>query len=225
MRRVFLVLLVLLLMAAAAATAWFVATRPRLTESEAQVLVASTLVQEVPESFLVTGTLEYVTRVERSRQRNFVAVPGRMELPLGTTRVSARVPGRVSYGFDVRDLRPTDVRLRGDTVEVRLPPLTVFSVEADLDEAEISTDEGWGPMLSPRGYLEERQALRAVRPRMRERAERHLERNGEPERNAARAAAAMLRPAFAAAGYDRVVFTFVVGEGRALTPPSPPEVP
>ena len=222
-RNALLVLLVVLLMAVAALSAWFVATRPRLTESEAQVLVASTLVAEVPASFLVTGTLEYVTRVERSRQRNFVAVPGMMELPLGTTRVSARVPGRVSYGFDVRTVRPADVRLHGDTVVVRLPALEVFSVEADLAGAEVRTDEGWGPMLSPRGNLEERAALRAVQPQMRTRAERHLARSGEPERNAARAAAAMLRPAFRAAGYDRLVFTFISADGRALTPPSPPE--
>ena len=226
MRNALLVLLVLLLMALAAGAAWYVANRPRLTEAEAQVLVSTTLVDEVPSSFLVTGTLEYVTRIERSRQRNLVALPGVMELPLGTTRVSARVPGRVSYGFDVRSLRPADVRLRGDTVEVRLPPLTVFSVEADLAGAEVQTDEGWGPLLSPRGYLEERAALRAVRPQMRARAERHLARNGEPERNAARAAVAMLRPAFAAAGYDELVFTFVTTDDRALTPPSPlPEAP
>ena len=223
LRRLLLLFLVVVLMAGAAAVAWYVASLPRLTAAEAQMLISTTLVQEVPESFLVTGTLEYVTRVERSRQRQLVALPGVVEVPLGTTRVSARVPGRVSYGFDVRALQASGVRLRGDTVEVRLPPLEVFAVEADLARAEIQTDEGWGPMLSPRGYLEERAALQAVRPRLRSRAERHLIQSGEPERHAARATAAMLRPAFVAAGYPRVVFTFVVDEGRTLTPPSPSE--
>lgn len=220
-RKSLLALLVIALVATAAGAAWYWASRPRLTETEARSLISTTLVEEVPEQFLVTGTLEYVTRVERSRQRQFVAMPGVVEVPLGTTRVSARVPGRVHYGFDVREVDVDGLRLRGDTVEVRLPPLEVFAVEADLENAQIRTDEGWGPLLSPRGYLEERAALQAVRPRLRSRAEAHLVRSGEPERNAARALALMLRPGFAAAGYPDVVFTFVVGEGRALTPPSP----
>jgi hypothetical protein len=220
-RKLLLALLVLVLVSTAAVVAWYAASRPRLTDTEARALISTTLVQEVPEQFLVTGTLDYVTRVERSRQRQFVALPGMVEVPLGTTRVSARVPGRVHYGLDVRAIGVDGLRLRGDTVEVRLPPLQVFAVEADLENAEIRTDEGWGPLLSPRGYLEERAALQAVRPRLRSRAEQHLSRSGEPERNAARALALMLRPAFTAAGYPDVVFTFVAGEGRALTPPSP----
>ena len=51
------------------------------------------------------------------------------------------MPGRAAYGFSLRSLSPSDIRYTpAGEVVVTLPPLTVFSAEPVLEDAEVSVD-------------------------------------------------------------------------------------
>src|SRR5687767_14231548 len=121
------------------------AVRPGLTEEEVDSAVLMTLVRESGASFLVTGTLEFGTTVERENRQRLVVPLTPFDMQIGTTRVRVRLPGRVGYGFDVRELGSDDVRLAEDGfVEVDLPELAVFSVEPILERAEVRSEAaGW----------------------------------------------------------------------------------
>ncbi|MBZ0089539.1 MAG: hypothetical protein K8H90_04090, partial [Thermoanaerobaculia bacterium] len=75
-----------------------------LTEQQVRTTVISTIQTEVPERFLVTGSIEMgaTTTSERTTQ----LLPGILNLEVGRTTVTVRVPGRASYGVDLRDLKP-----------------------------------------------------------------------------------------------------------------------
>jgi len=90
--------------------------------------VITTLQQESAEAFLVVGSLDIVATVEASSHKQWLGID------LGTTTARVRVLGRVYYGFDVRALQPTSIRLTTDrVVEVMLPPLTLYAVEPNLE--------------------------------------------------------------------------------------------
>jgi hypothetical protein len=131
---------VLLLIGAVGLFLW--SSRPRLSETDIRDVVYSTIQRESPESFLITGVLEVTatTRVENTR----TLLPGVMGIDLGTTSATVRVPGRVSYGFDVRQLTPAMIRvLPGDTIEVTVPEPVLYSVEPNLEQMEVETQRGW----------------------------------------------------------------------------------
>lgn len=212
----------LVLVALVAALVWAVAAlRPRLTEEDVQTAVVTTLAQEAPASFLVTGTLTFATTVEGRSSKTLL--PGLLNVDLGTTRSVVRVPGRVAYGFDVRALRPQDVRFTEEgVVELTVPALTVFSVEPELERAELQTEVGWARLHASSGQEMERLALQRVRPAMRASAEGHLARSETPALNAATALARMLTPPLEAAGLAAPRFRFRVGDGAVLELDGPP---
>ena len=116
--------------------------RPRIEERVIRRSVISTIQSEAPASFYVTGVLQLVATSEVEDTR--VLLPDLLPLNLGTTRATVRLPGSVSYGFDVSYLRPDHVQVNDDgTVNVTLPDLQVFSVEPNLNAMEIQTDVGW----------------------------------------------------------------------------------
>lgn len=209
----------------AVALAWAViALRPRLTEEEVQAAVVTTLAEEAPASFLVTGTLTFATTVEGRSEKTML--PGLLNLDLGTTSAEVRVPGRVAYGFDVRALRPEHIRFTEEgVVEVAVPALTVFSVEPELERAELQTEVGWARLHASSGQRMERLALERVRPAMREAAERHLARSESPRLNTATALARLLTPPLGAAGLASPRFRFRLGDGAVLELDGAPEAP
>ena len=210
------------LAAALVAAVW--ALRPRLTEEQVQTTVVTTLAEEAPASFLVTGTLTFATTVEGRSEKTLL--PGLLDLDLGTTRAEVRVPGRVAYGFDVRRIRASDIRLTGDgVVEVDVPDLAVFSVEPELERVEMRTEVGWARLHSSSGQRVEQLTLRQVRPAMRQSAERYLGQSESPRLNTAEALARLLTPPLQAAGLPAPRFRFHLPNGAVLELDGPPALP
>ncbi len=199
-----------------AATRWLSVPVPRVTEEQVRHAVIAAIDRESPEAFLVTGqlTLRVTTRVENTK----TLLPGILGLDLGTTRATVRVPGRVSYGFEVDSLRPEMVRMLEDgMIEVQLPPLAVFSTEPDLGELEVETARGWARLGSGREQVE-RRALVLVEDAMRNQASHHLRTSYQPRLNAARALRRLLAPALQGLGMEAPAFQFRIGEDVVVTP-------
>ena len=185
--------------------------RPRLSEEAVREVVVSTIQREAPASFYVTGALELTTAVTvRSQKRLFPDALGGLDL--GTTETTVRMPGRVSYGFDVRQLRPEAIRVLPDgVVEVTVPELSLYAVEPELERMEMRTSVGWARMRSSSGERVERHALGQVREAMEEQGRRHVGRATEPRLNTAAALERLLTPVLEAAGIADPHFRFKVG--------------
>ncbi|MDX1438287.1 MAG: DUF4230 domain-containing protein [Rubricoccaceae bacterium] len=191
--------------------------QPRISEEKVESTVLTTLARESAASFLVTGALTFATTVESRSTRT--VLPGILNLDLGTTTARVRAPGVVSYGFDVRDFESGDIRyLDNGVVDVRLPDISIFSVEPEMESLEIETEVGWARLYRGSGREREQVALREIRPRMRSAAEQYL--TNQPagaQRNTAEALVEMLTPVLETAGLEDPQFTFRFGNGEVLT--------
>jgi len=200
------------------------------SQATVQRTIVTTVQQEAPASTLITGQLSMTTTVEVDSTSSLTptwltsvirtAQPQLIPLTLGTASAQIRVPGTVSYGFDVRDLTPDMIRLvEGNLVEVRLPALDVQSVEPDLRRMEMQTaSRGWMKMFT--GDMEEevrKNALSQVQEAFRTQAEVRLNTTNQPGINTARALQAMLTPPLQAAGVDSPQFRFRIREDLVLT--------
>lgn len=201
------------------------------SESRVRRTVITTVQEEAPASFLVVGTLDlratvdidsaqyatpdWLTTVLRYGQ------PALLPMLRGSARATVRVPGRVSYGFNVQQLKAGMIRVEDDgTIAVDLPELSVHSVEPDLARLRVkSSTDGWMRVF-PSAVPEEvrTKALSGVAPAFRTQAERHLATATQPRVNTARALEAMLTPPLTAAGVDRPRFRIWVGERLTMTP-------
>ena len=189
---------------------------PAVSEETVQTSVWTAIQREAPEQFLIVGTLEIGTESEATSTTRLL--PGMLDLPVGQTTVRVRVPGRASYGFDVRRLRPRDVRYTEDgVVVVTLPALSVYAVEPRIEDAEISAAAGgWQRLSRAPERAAVRSALAQVRPAIRRQAEAHLATDDQPARNAARAVERVVRTPLEAAGVRGARFRFVVAPGDTL---------
>jgi hypothetical protein len=198
----------LLLIGAAGLYLW--SARPRLSETEVRDVVFATIQRESPASFLITGTLDVTatTRVENTR----TLLPGIVGIDLGTTSATVRVPGRISYGFDVRELSPDMIRLLGgDTIEVTVPDPVIFSVEPNLEAMEVETRRGW-LRISQRTENQVRgRAIELVQATLRAQGAAHLRDSTQPRINTADALYEMLRPPLIAAGIENPQLRFRIG--------------
>ena len=185
-------------------------SRPRLSQTDIRDAVYSTIQRESPASFLVTGALEVTatTRVANTR----TLFPGIVDIDLGTTSATVRVPGRVSYGFDVRELSPAMIRvLEGDTIEVAVPEPVIYSVEPNLEQMDVETQRGW-LRLSQRTTEQVRgRAIQLVQQALRAQGEAHLRGSSQPRINTADALYEMLRPVLIAAGMEDPQIRFRIG--------------
>ena len=187
-----------------------------VSEEEVESAMLSTLQSEAAEDFLVTGRLSSSLSGSSARRWRVRL----LDIETGRAEVGVRVPATMTYGFSLSDLAPGDLDFQeGGVVEVRLPRLSVFSVEPELEEADIDIDLSGQARLTP--SLTERtleQTLRRVRPALREQAEAHLESSDQPALNTARTLSRMLATPLEAAGVDvaSVRFRFVVAPGDTL---------
>jgi hypothetical protein len=204
-RGLLVVLLILGLVGAAVVAVWRLV--PRVSEETVRQTVLSTIQREAPASFLVTGTLDATATVTVRNTKTLL--PGVLDLSLGTSRTTVRVPGRIGYGFDVRTLTPEHVRVGEDgTVEVAIPDLRVFSVEPNLGAMQVQTRRGWARSQAGAEALEA-EALRRVQTALRQQGNAYLRgRAVQARTNTAEALEAMLRPALAAAGVAEPRFRF-----------------
>ncbi len=201
------------------------------SEATVRRTVITTVEEEAPASFLVTGTLDlqvtvaldssqYLTPDWMTRMLQMTQ-PGTLALLRGRSRAEVRVPGRVSYGFDVQALTPEMIRLSGDeVVELELPRLSVHSVSPELPRLEVRTSNaGWMRVLPSDANDQVRAAaLSAVEPAFRRQAERRFETATQPRLNTARALETMLRPALQAAGLSAPRFQVRVNDRLVLQP-------
>lgn len=210
-----IVVALVLLGLGAAAGLWL--ARPRLTEEEVRTAVVTTIQREAPASFYVTGYLDIVatTTVENTK----VLLPDVLGLDLGTTTSTVRMPGRVSYGFDARVLRPEMIDLRDDgVIQVTLPPLSVYSVEPDLERMEVETSVGWARLYRSSGRRVEQRALRAVEDVLRRQGTAHVQSSTQPRLNTAEALVTLLTPVLKAAGLAEPRFRFQIGPEIVVEP-------
>lgn len=228
-RTAFGVGLLLGLLGAVAAGLWWQAADTR--QATVQRTVVTTLQEEASASFLVTGTMtmsvtvridssqfltpSWVTSVLRHTQ------PGALPLLEGGSETQVRVPGTVSYGFNVQQLNDSMVTVGEDgQVGVLLPSLAVHSVAPDLGQLEVKTQSrGWMRLL-PSGAPDavRTEALATVEEAFRAQAEEHLETATQPRVNTARALKKMLRPPLKAAGVDSPRFRIRVENDLVLEP-------
>lgn len=185
-------------------------SRPRLSETDIRDVVYATIQRESPESFLITGALEVTatTRVANTR----TLLPGVVGIDLGTTSATVRVPGRVSYGFDVRQLTPAMIRVHeDDVIEVTVPEPVIYSVEPNLEQMEVETQRGW-LRLSRRTVEDVRgRAIRLVQQALRAQGVAHLRASSQPRINTADALYEMLHPVLIAAGVEDPQIRFRIG--------------
>lgn len=187
----------------------------RITEAQVRETVTTTIQAERPDAFLVTGTLDMTATVTKATRQVFL--PGVFDVDLGTSEATLRVPGKAAYGFDVRTLRPQDVRLLdGGIVEVTLPALSVHTVEPDLSRLEVQTRRGWLRSSQSVDRMEA-QATQQLTAALRRQAEAHLAGSAlQARQHTADALAAMLRPALVAAGMEAPRFRFRADEGVTI---------
>lgn len=205
----------------------------RQSPSEATVrrTVITTVQEETPASFLVTGTLD-VTVTVRVDSSQFLTPgwltglllqtqPSVLSMLEGRSATRVRVPGRVSYGVEVEKLTPSMIHLSDrNVVGVDLPELAIHSVEPNLTRLEVSTStEGWMRVLSS-GMNEEvrRSALAGVEGAFREQAQRRIDTAMQPRINTARALETMLRAPLQAAGVQSPQFRIQVGDRLVFHP-------
>ncbi len=187
-----------------------------LTEEELRSVVQTQIQQEAAEGFVVTGRLSSSLSGSSARRWRLKL----FDIETGRAEVAVRVPATMTYGFSLDAFDADAIRFREDgVVEVVLPPLSVFSVEPELEEAEVDIDVSGQARLTP--SLTERtveQTLRRVRPALREQAQAHLRDSDQPAVNSARALRRVLAAPLEAAGVDldAVRFRFVVAPGDTL---------
>lgn len=197
-----------------AAFALWVGRPSLLTEEEVRSTVLTTIQSEAPERFLVTGVLRSGVSTEGARRWR---VPV-LNLEAGRSTVRVTLPGRMSYGFSLDALDPADIRfLDGGIVEIRMPELSVFSVEPILDSARVSVATTGAGRVSPQLSARTLEStLRRVRPALREQAEAHVATAEGPALNTAEALAAMLGTPLEAAGVEGARFRFLLAPGDTL---------
>jgi translation initiation factor IF-1 len=195
--------------------AWWWAQRPALSEKKVQQAVVATLQREAPSSFLVTGKLQ--TTVISTITNDKIFLPDMLDLNVGTTETTARVPGTIHYGFDVGALRAENIRVGpGDTVTVTLPELSLHSVEPNLRRMQVRTESGWTRNYDDSRSRTREAALRVAQDALRDQGRKHLQDSRQPRYNTARAMEAMLTPVLKAAGARDPVLRFRrEGEGSA----------
>jgi hypothetical protein len=208
------------LLLAAAASAFVLVSRllqwrPQLTADEAAELATATLQRESREAFVITGVLDITVHTQVTNVRRLF--PGLLDLSVGTVESTVRAPGRVSYGFRVDALSRESFSVHGDTIEMDVPPVQVYSVEPALDAMEVSTTAGWLRVRESTPAEVQQRATALVTDALRRQAEQHLGSSEQPGIHTARTVAELLRPAFQAHGIREPVFLFRIANGLSYT--------
>jgi hypothetical protein len=186
---------------------------PVLTERITAEQIHAAVQREADTTFVVSGYLEVVATVRSQDTR--VLLPDLLNVPLGTTRATVRVPGRVAYGFDLGAVTPQMIRVRGDTVEVDVPPVSIFSTEPDLSRLEVETTTGWArrPVTAQEA---ERRAVQMLVTALERQGEAHLASSSQPRVNTGRALQALVSRVAAGLGMPAPVVRVRLGDGMVI---------
>lgn len=172
----------------------------QLTDHQVQSLVFATIQAEADTTVLVTGyyDLDVTTRVQDNK-----ALWG---ISLGTTEVNVRVPGRVSYGFNMGQFSTNDIRIAGNEVIVTIPPPEIWSVEPHLDQMQMQTEVGWARLQAYSGRALEQLAIRRLPEEFRRVASERMKSNNQPMKNTELALRKTLAPVLKSVGIENPVF-------------------
>ncbi|MFO8233531.1 MAG: DUF4230 domain-containing protein [Longimonas sp.] len=219
-------LLALFLVALGAGLAWWVRGP---SEADIQRAVVSTVQEEAPSAFLVTGILsiqvedqvaytESVAPEFYQTMRRYGMAPG---VDLVTAEAQVRVSGRVTYGFSVYDLTADRIEKQRDgSVRVAVPSLQVQTVAPDLETLEVKTESrGWLKLFS--GDMEATardEAMAGVQKAMRAQAEQRIREGAQARANTEEALEAMLTPPLRTAGLADPQFAFHFQQEDATGP-------
>lgn len=209
---------VLVVSVVAAVIFWWRA--PRLTETQVRQTVVTTLQSEAEASFLVTGVLT-ITATSTAERTDYL-LPRSFRMRLGSTQATVRMPGHVTYGFQVDALRPEMIALAPTgIVTVTLPPLQPYTVDANIDDLQVQTTTGgwqrWTSDVAQQDAVRQ-QAMRSAYSALRLQAARHLETATQPRIHTSRALEKLLRPVLEAAGVEDPHFQFEIAPDVHVTP-------
>ena len=179
--------------------------------------MVTTIQRESDASFYLTGALDIVATTTVSNTRELL--PGLLNVSLGTSRARVQVPGRVHYGFDVRNIKASDIRLIGDTlIEMNVPIPRVHAVEPNLAELKVWTDKGW-LRTDASARRAERRAIGLINGALMRQANAHIAQSVQPRVNTAKALEHLLTPVAQSMGVRKPVFRFIIGESIVVEPP------
>jgi len=184
-----------------------------IAPEEVRERIVATIQSEAKESILITGSIDLTGTVTVENVRTLL--PGVLDIDLGSSRATVQVPGRVYYGFDVRELDRDKIRIRGDTIEITVPQPRVISVDANLQELRVWSAKGW---LRSSQSLQtvERTAMQRIDNVLARQAAQHVATSAQPRVNSAEAIRRMVRPVVEAAGITNPVFQFQLTERLTL---------
>lgn len=184
-------------------------------EARVQAVVLTTVQQEAPASFFVTGS---VALPAGSSIPHTTVQPVPPYLPpanSGSTSAEAHLPGTVTYGFDVQELTADHIRLDADgVIHLSVPPLQVFSTEPDLGRVQVAFTHVWRAWLTQQdGRAAEGDTLHAAQRALRMQAAQQLQEAHEPQLNSAEALRHLLLPTLQALGIARPAFRMQMDSG------------
>lgn len=179
----------------------YIKSRMRLTDEQLEARIISTIQSEAPRSFLVTGSVDLTATVTVTNAKTLL--PGLLDVNLGRARAMVQVPGRAYYGFDVRALDGSRINIKGDTVSIEIPRLTVLSVDSNLEDMRVWSGKGWLRSNASRTNVEQ-SALKRVDGALRRQAEAHVAMSTQPRVNTADAIKKSLTPVLRASGVEPV---------------------
>ncbi len=186
---------------------------PRISETQVHDAIQAAVRAEADTAFLITGYVDLSAAARSINTR--VLLPNLLDISLGTTTATVRLPGRVAYGFDVEGLTPEMIRAYGDTIEVELPIVRIFSVEPDLSRLEVETRTGWARAATT-AQQAERRAVQLLGEALRQQGEAYLQGSAQPNVNTARAIRRIAGPVVVALGIAEPHFRIYLGEGLLL---------
>ncbi|MBN8589757.1 MAG: DUF4230 domain-containing protein [Rhodothermia bacterium] len=166
-----------------------------LNNQQLREVVVSTLQVEADTTYLVTGYLGMEVTKKIVDEKTLWGIP------MGTTEVQVRVPGRVTYGFPIGQLRADDIEINGQNITVYIPPVGVFSVEPELAKMDIQTKLGWARFQAFSGKHLEHRAIKSIPAEMRQIGEERLiKAESKASENTVKAIRRILVPVLSAAG-------------------------
>lgn len=173
--------------------------------------------------FLTTGRV-YVTGTA-TLARDDLIIPSLDRRSISGDTLLVRVPGQVSYGFDITRLARDSVQLLPDgSVLVGVPPLTPARATTFLDKLDVRTRRGWMRVAQVQSALAPATRVRLDRA-LADAARQVLRTSRQPRMYSAHLLEGMLAPAARAAGEPRPRMRFRFAPAApipARASPSPP---
>lgn len=102
----------------------------RVTQHDVRQAVITRILDEQQDAFLVAGYLDVAAEFTEENTKYLFPEYFEDMISLGTTRSRVRLPGRATYGIDLKRIYPASITLESDSIVViAIPGLEIKSVE------------------------------------------------------------------------------------------------